>query len=220
MSSSDRVAEVVGPRNPRAATIWDRIALVPWWRKVFHVFFGLYSITVVLSVERPWPLYQAVAWLIVWFLIEFWRQSDRRFNRLFFRTFRLFVRRQERRRPVGNTWFAAAAVFVTACVRDPTLAAACFVGWTFGDPTAEVFGRTIMSPRVGIGRKTLAGLAACFTVSLATYLLFFLLIKGGVWWKLSLVGAAATTLAEIWSDRIDDNLTIPVACALAFLLFS
>ncbi len=218
MPPSERAVDVIATGVP-SPSLWQRIASVPWLRKVFHLLSGLYSMYMILQYDRPWPLYQAIAWLAFWTLVEWWRLSNHRFNRSVFRTFRPFFRGEERRRPV-NVWFCAAAVLVTAFVHDPTLAAACFIGWTFGDPTAEVVGRTVRSPRLGLGRKTVAGLVSCFTVTFVAYLLFFGLIEGGMWWWLSLAGALATTMAEAGSERISDNLTIPLACALALSFFS
>ena len=108
---------------------------------------------------------------------------------------------------------------ITALFKDPLVVSGCLVGWTFGDPAAEIGGRLIRTPRFRGRRKTVAGAAACMLVSMAAYAVFFRQL--GV--PIDAVGiiavSAVTTVGETFSGKLDDNLTIPILCALTLFYF-
>jgi dolichol kinase len=156
---------------------------------------------------------------LTWVTIESLRRREPWFGRLFFSLSAPFVRYYERRRYVGNTWFALGVTILTAIFHDPVLISASLIGWTFGDPAAEIIGRLTPSHKYFGGEKSIAGTLGCFVVSLAAYLAFFRLLgsAGEAWWAIALTGAAATTLAETFSlsFTVNDNFTIPLVTALA-----
>lgn len=191
---------------------------VNWTRKLWHVVGGLVTFFVVLYLGWPWTFLAAVATLLTWISIESARRREPWFGRLFFTLSAPFVRHYERRRVVGNTWFALSATLLSVVIRDPIILAAAFIGWTFGDPAAEVFGKLIPSKKYFDDEKSVAGTIACFAVSFLAYLAFFRLLSiGGEITAAAFTGAAATTLAETFSLRftVNDNFSIPLVSALA-----
>lgn len=195
------------------------LAEVNWPRKFWHLVGGLVAIAIPLLVPWPWPFFAALATLLTWVTIESLRRREPWFGRLFFSLSAPFVRHFERRRYVGNTWFALGATILTGIFHDPILVSASLVGWTFGDPAAEIIGRIVQSRPYFGGEKSVVGTLGCFVVSLAAYLVFFRLIgtSGEIFWSAALTGAAATTLAETFSlsFTVNDNFTIPLVTALA-----
>lgn len=191
---------------------------VNWQRKLWHVVGGMVAITLPLLLPWPLPFFIALGVLLTWVTIESMRRREPWFGRLFFTLSSPFVRHYERRKFIGNTWFALAMTIITAIFRDPLLVAAAVVGWTFGDPAAEIIGRAIPSKKFFDGEKTVAGSLGCFFVSALAYWGFFQTLgTGGDILSASLIGAAATTLAEVFSlsFSVNDNFTIPLVTALA-----
>lgn len=191
---------------------------INWNRKLWHLAGGVVAISIPLLLPYPWPFFLALGTLLTWVTVESMRRREPWFGRLFFTLSSPFVRHYERRKFVGNTWFALSITILTAIFRDPILVSAALVGWTFGDPAAEIVGRAIPSKKLFNGEKTVAGSIGCFFVSAVAYWGFFQAIgTGGDILSASLIGATATTLAEVLSlsFAVNDNFTIPLMSALA-----
>lgn len=192
---------------------------INWTRKFWHISGGVVAIVIALFLPWPYPFFVALATLLTWVSIEAARRREPWFGRLFFTLSSPFVRHFERRKFIGNTWFALAVTILAAIFRDPIILAASVVGWTFGDPAAEIFGRLVPSKQFFGGEKSVAGTLGCFIVSFSAYAAFFHVvgIRGDVL-SASLIGAMATTIAEFFSlsFSVNDNFFIPIAAALVF----
>lgn len=194
------------------------VSSVQWTRKVWHITGGLIAITICIVLGWPWTFAVAAVLLLTWVTIESLRRREPWFGKLFYTISAPFVRGRERRTIVGNTWFALIVTILSFLLRDPYLLAASIVGWTFGDPAAEIFGKLIRSPKFFDAEKSLAGVLGCFVTSFAAYYGFFWVLgTGGAVLSAALTGAIATTLAEMFSlsFTINDNFTIPLVSALA-----
>lgn len=194
------------------------LASVNWGRKLWHIVGGCFVIA--LAVLLPWPysFFASLATLLTWITIEAMRRREPWFGKLFFTLSAPFIRHRERRTYIGNTWTALSVTILSGLFHDPLLLAACFVGWTFGDPAAEIVGRLIPSKKFFSNEKSVAGTIACFLVSAAAFYCFFLATDThGALLSASLTGAAATTFAETFSlsFTVNDNFTIPLVTALA-----
>lgn len=191
---------------------------VNWSRKFWHISGGCFAIAIAALLPWPYPFFVASATLLTWITIEALRRREPWFGRLFFTFSAPFIRPFERRTYVGNTWFSFSITILAFLFKDPTLLAASVVGWTFGDPAAEIFGRIIPSKKYFGNEKSIAGSLACFVVSFVMFYLFFKIMgTGGAIVSASLLGAIATTLAESFSlsFSINDNFMIPLVTALA-----
>ena len=198
--------------------MWHRLNSVSWSRKLWHIAGGCIVIALATLVPWPYSFYIASATLLIWISIEAMRRREPWFGKLFFTLSAPFIRSQERRTYIGNTWTALSAAILSGLFRDPLLLAACFIGWTFGDPAAEIVGRLIPSKKFFNGEKSVVGTLACFAVSFAAFYAFFRIMgTGGDVGAAALTGAAATTLAEMFSlsFTVNDNFTIPLVTALA-----
>lgn len=191
---------------------------INWTRKFWHVAGGMFAIA--LSLLLPWPLvfFVALTTLLTWVTVESMRRREPWFGKLFLTLSSPFVRHYERRKYVGNTWFALSVTILTAIFRDPVLLSASLVGWTFADPAAEIVGKLIPSKKFFGGEKSLAGTLGCFAVGLLAYMAFFRVIgTQGDLLSAAFTGAAATTFGETFSFSfsVNDNFTIPLVTALA-----
>jgi dolichol kinase len=193
-------------------------------RKVWHIGGGLVAIALAYYIHWPYTFSIALAVFLTWVTVESLRRREPWFGKLFMTISAPFVRGYERRKYVGNTWFALSVTILSAIFHDPILLAGSVVGWTFGDPAAEIIGRLIPSKKYFGGEKSLSGTLSCFIVSFFAFFAFFTVTKtGGDVVSASLTGAAATTLAETFSlsFAVNDNFTIPLvtALSLSFVLY-
>jgi len=194
------------------------LARVNWTRKLWHLVGGCFAIGVAAYLPWPYPFYVAFATLLLWITIEAARRREPWFGKLFFTLSAPFIRHHERRTYVGNTWFAFSASILALLFKDPLLLSASLVGWTFGDPAAEIIGKLIPSKKFFDGEKSLAGIFGCLVISFIAYLTFFRIMgTGGATLAASFNGALAVTLAEAFSlsFTVNDNFTIPLVTALA-----
>lgn len=196
----------------------NALARVNWTRKLWHIVGGCFAISVAALLPWPYPFFVAFATLLIWVTIEAARRREPWFGKLFFTFSAPFIRHHERRTYVGNTWFALSASILAFLFKDPLLLSASIVGWTFGDPAAEVIGKTIPSKKFFDGEKSITGTLGCLIVSFIAYTAFFQLMgtKGDVF-VAAAIGAAATTIAEMFSFSftVNDNFLIPLVTALA-----
>ena len=112
----------------------------------------------------------------------------------------------------GATWLALALLgLAVVAPRDVAIAGMWAV--CVGDAAAALVGRVAARHAGGGGRKTLAGSAACFTVTLAGAIVLAHLSVGE-----GLIGAASATAAEWPANPGDDNIRIAVAVFLGISL--
>jgi dolichol kinase len=199
-------------------TFTERSASINWGRKIWHMTGGLFAIGVAYFVPWPYSFYVALGSFLIWVSIESMRRREPWFGRLFFSLSAPFIRGFERRKIVGNTWLTLSVTIIAAIFHDPVLIAGSVVGWTFGDPAAEIIGKLVPSKAYFGGEKTLAGTLGCFVVSALAFAGFFWATHvGGDILPAALTVAAATTLGETFSTSftVNDNFMIPLTSALA-----
>lgn len=148
--------------------------------------------------------------------LEVTRRFSTRWNDfLVDKVFRGISRPDERYRINSSTWYLAALAVITVSAPQPVVCASILV-LALGDPIASLVGSRFGKRRLA-NDKSLVGALAFFFVSFAAtaaYLWFAapdvsIMIRLGLVLTLSLVG----TLTELFSNRMDDNFTIPVFCA-------
>ena len=113
----------------------------------------------------------------------------------------------------GSTWVFVGALITIILVPQPFSLLALFF-LAFGDPLAALVG--IKFPFIKIGNKTLSGSLACFIMCLFVGLVLNFEISSQV----ILIGAFTATIAELYSIKINDNISIPVLSGCAMYLGS
>jgi len=136
------------------------------------------------------------------------RRISPRFDTLFRASFRAILDPKDFIGVNGSTlYFAGCAL--AAALFSKEIACAAILSLVLGDPLAALIGSSVRSPR--IGRVSMAGSLACLGAATAACALF-------VEWPRALFGGLAATLAEALSGSKFDNLTLPLAVAVALRL--
>ncbi len=142
-------------------------------------------------------------------LLDLLRMRYTTLKKAFFRIFGDVVRSHEHRFLTGSTFLLISFTCVLFVYPKPI--AVAVMGYTvLGDSVASLVGKKW--GRLRFGRRSLEGSAACFL----TCLLVGSTIEG-LTWSLVIVGSVVATMVEGFSDRADDNLTIPILTGLAML---
>ncbi len=126
------------------------------------------------------------------------------FNELFERVIASrFLRERERRGLIGSTYFIFGTILTILLFPKEVAIAALFI-LVISDASAGIVGSGWGRTRL-FGEKTLEGSIAFFITGMAVVALT---MKGNLFWgTLAVLGA---TLVELFSLRLDDNLTIPL----------
>ncbi len=124
------------------------------------------------------------------------------------------LRRHEKDNIAGNIFFIASTIICFAAYDYPIalLALLCTI---FGDITAALVGMSVGRTRM-FRKKTLEGFLAGLMMNVVVGML---VIPGD--WRIFLPMAMTASLVELWTGKLDDNLTVPLAAGFVgqMLLF-
>jgi dolichol kinase len=183
-------------------------------RNLFHVASATTGLLVIEITRDPLTLLviASVFALFAWSCETSRRFSDRA-NEALMRLFGKVAHPHERYRVNSATWYATALLVLSLTV-PPMVAGIAVAILGIADPAAAIVGRRWGTIRLVHGRSlqgTLAFVGAGF--ALAAGLLLTLHGELSVWAALAVAGAATVpaALAELFSRRVDDNFSIPVA---------
>ncbi|MEM9193311.1 MAG: diacylglycerol/polyprenol kinase family protein [Myxococcota bacterium] len=184
-------------------------------RTAVHVASGLLVAAAILWVPSPsLEIAATCAFVLVWG-IEAFRQRGPEWNERINRIFDQTAHPHERTKPNSGTWYVT-ALFVLAWCFSPGAALVGVAILALADPAASIVGRRFGRHKLR-GQKSWVGSATFFVVASGAASLA--LVAGGVILStavpLALAAAVAATVTEALSQRVDDNLTIPLAAALA-----
>jgi dolichol kinase/uncharacterized protein YukE len=185
-------------------------------RNVLHMFGGLTAVVLIESIPSVSVL-QAIAgtWLATAWTLELSRRFFPSWNALLMRILGKVAHPHESHRVNSATWFCT-ALFVLSLTGSHLVCAIGAVVLALADPAAALVGRRFGKTKLVNGRSLqgtlaffLVGLAAAWTVLAVAHpavsLLQGLLVAS--------LAAAPAALAELFSRRIDDNLSIPLSAA-------
>ena len=180
------------------------------WRRLFHMGAGVGMAAFVHwsgpgSVVPVATLGGALAAALV---LDWVRLRSRAANTTFFRWFSALASPREARGVASSTWFLIGALTVLVVAPHRFFAPAMLV-LSFADPAASVVGRLWGKHKVGKG--SWEGTGAFFLVAVAVLAPF-----AGL--PAALIAAVLVAAAEVLPSGIDDNLTVPLATALALWL--
>jgi dolichol kinase len=186
-------------------------------RNGFHVASATTAILLLELVlsERQRALVPLCIALSFWFL-ETLRQHWLLARRFLLWIFKSIAHPHERYRVNSSTWFMTALTLLGVAF-DVRICAVAIAVLGLGDPAAALVGRRWGRTRFASGRS-LEGTVTFVVAGCAAALLVQLLWHGDTSWPLrialALGAAVAGALAELFSWRVDDNFSIPVAAAL------
>jgi dolichol kinase len=188
-------------------------------RQAFHAFNATWGVLAYHFVVPRLAAILAIGTVTAMFGVGEWlrlRRPDVGAEILRHPVFGRMIRPHEHDRVSGGFWFGLAVVVVLVLYPKPIVEAACLVmGW--GDAASTVFGRRFGTVRLRGGR-TLEGSLAFAAMSLAIVTAWRIAACGDTplralaWGGVAAVVGAVT---EVFSTRLDDNLTVPVVTGAA-----
>ncbi len=132
------------------------------------------------------------------------------------KVFAPIARPREMYRTNGATYYTLATLILVAIFSKPA-AEIGLLALAFGDPGASLIGKRWGKLKL-YRQKSVIGTSVFFALAVAASIFVLSVLHPTLlpWssrWALALSVAFAGTMAELFSHRLDDNLTIPVACA-------
>ena len=127
------------------------------------------------------------------------------FSELFFRFFKPVLRSHERKGAITGATYFIVSTLLCVIFFEKHLAIICIFFMVLGDTAAALVGKKWGRTKL-IGKKSLEGSMACFTICAICAMISLFWLNPIV----GLVGALVATLAELLPLRIDDNLTVPL----------
>ncbi|MCB9762773.1 MAG: hypothetical protein H6739_23435 [Alphaproteobacteria bacterium] len=186
-------------------------------RNVFHVAGGIIALLMIELVLTPTSmlvvacLFATSAWTM-----EISRRVSPAVNARLMALFGRVAHPHEAHRVNSSTWYATALV-ILALTSSPTACALAVLVLGVGDPAAALIGRRFGRTKLINGRSlegTLAFVVAAGLASAAMLSVFHpALIGTGSIAALAAGAAVPAALTELFSRRVDDNLSIPLAAA-------
>ncbi|RLE39432.1 hypothetical protein DRJ17_00585 [Candidatus Woesearchaeota archaeon] len=180
-----------------AHTFWILIFLLCyfWFGRTFTILFAVFSLLVVLVAEFA--------------RLELGVKPGYIFS----------VRKDEAKKPVATVMLFTSSILVFA-VFDLRIATAALLMTTFGDAISGLVGMKYGKVRVLRGNpKTLEGTLAGFCINLILATLVFFVFFPLTPWLFSLAFIVfmpfIASVVELFTNKIDDNLTVPVFTAFA-----
>jgi len=190
-------------------------------RNVFHAGNGLFVATIVLWV-LPFTILRPMATGAVGLVVflEVTRRIWPSWNDKLMAAFGPLAHPHEAHRVNSGTWYVF-ALCLLAWIGSKPIAVAAVLVLAFGDPAAAILGRRFGKTKIVNGRSlegtiafvTFGGIAAALGLAIA--------IPGAaipVLIASALVAAIPGAIAELFSVRVDDNFSIPVAVAVGCLI--
>jgi len=178
-------------------------------RKLFHFFFGLFLIFILIySGRRNLIIFLSFVLIMGCILIFMMRQGRKIPIADWFEE--KFERENVRFPGYGAFWYVVGTLLLALSLSSANEIAAAIVTLAAGDSAATIFGIRGRHPLPYNRIKTVEGSVAFFVFSLPACLF--------VGW-MGVALAALATIAESLDTSVDDNLLIPVSAIICFKLF-
>ena len=182
-------------------------------RNVFHVLGAGIAIALIETVlPLSWLLPVAGSVALAGWTMEGGRRISPAFNKVLMWAFSLVAHPHEAHRVNSSTWYATALVLLAATgIIELAVMAIAILG--FADPAAAVIGRRFGKHKLVNGRS-LEGTITFFVVGfIAAFGVALIHLTPPIAALAALAASASGAIAELYSRKIDDNLSIPLASA-------
>lgn len=183
-------------------------------RASFHMGSAVAGLLATLVVfDTPYLPFAAGTLAAIAWTLEILRRRSPALNETLMRGFGRIARPGEADRVNSGTWYLTALVVLTLTF-SPLLCVVSVAVLGFADPAAALVGRRLGRTPLRLGRTLEGTLAFVVVGTLAAMLVMQLLPvvpAAAVAWPVAVVAAIGGALAELYSRRVDDNLSIPLA---------
>ena len=212
---------LLAKRLDRLSAPVPTLRITNYARNLFHASMAAFTIALIQFFLTPdQQKIAAIGFAAFCWLSELGRTLSRRFTLAYLKVFGPISHTHEQHRVNSATWYGTALACLSVTV-SPMAATVGVAVLGVGDPMAALVGRRFGRTRLR-GERTLEGslafLVSGWLVALLALATFYPEIA---LWRCFLTAGAAATLgaaAELFSFRLDDNLTIPLAAALGATL--
>ncbi len=187
-----------------------------WGRSIFHVCTAIVATSILLGLQnhKDWLVWITVGLNATTWTLEALRKLVPGLNKVLMTFFKPIAHPHEHHKINSATWYGL-ALLILALSRHTPSSMMGLVVLGLADPMAGIVGRRYGQTKL-VNNRSLEGTLTFFGVGLfiAVFMVQVLgFIPGWKAWPVAAVGAAAGALAELYSKRLDDNLTIPLAVA-------
>ena len=180
-------------------------------RSAFHFASASVGVICVAYLGRSWLIGIALAFAFYAWTMEAGRRISPRLNERLMRFYAPVAHTHEYYKVNSATWYATALVILSfLSVRPATMAALAVLG--VADPVAALVGRRWGKHKIRTGRSLEGTLAFMGSAAVAAgiALAWAGVRSPGEFVALTVISAVAGALAELVTESLDDNLTIPV----------
>jgi len=188
-------------------------------RSLFHAASGLTAVAAIaLLADRRWLIAIAAPWFCFAWTSELLRRRFRGANLRLMRMLGPIAHPHEWHKVNSATWFISALLLLSSLSPLRSAAVGCAV-LALGDPAAALVGRR-WGRRKSAQNRTLEGALAFVAVGTLASLAVLQVMPGtsAPHLLLALTAGVVGALTELYSGRVDDNLSIPVVTAIAVTL--
>jgi dolichol kinase len=169
-----------------------------------------------LAPSRTFIIIAAAGFFCSCWTLEINRRKNPALNERLMRFFGRVAHAHERYRVNSSTWYATALMLLSLWAA-PAVSSIAVAVLGIGDPIAALVGRRFGRIRMRTGRTLEGTLGFVAAGSLAALAVAWAMIPGSMSSRLLVAVVAGVTGAviEVFSTKVDDNLTIPLAVALS-----
>lgn len=184
-------------------------------RKVFHALAGAaipsaYYFAILPQVVLTWIVLTIAA---AWIGLDVLRLRNASLNEMFTRVLRPLLKRKEAHSLTGSSYLLGGSALALLLYPQVVMMTTLFF-IALGDPAAAVVGKRFGRTRFSNGRSLEGSLAMFATCLFVAHWL------GGFTWSVSAVGALIAAVTELYSGKIDDNITVPLLSGVALVALS
>ena len=192
-----------------------------WQRNFYHVGTGLLFPLGYYFGNKPGTIILISILLILTLLFEIERFRHPSLNKWVFEHLGSLIKSKEKFQPIGTTYFLLGAL-LTVILFPHHIAVASLTFLALGDVAAAVIGERYGRIKI-FNKKSLEGTTAFFVTALIAGIALMQLPRmqmEGFNFQLVIWGSLTATLVELFSFKIDDNLSVPVIASLVMKIIS
>ena len=188
-----------------------------WGRSIFHLANSVGCLLLVQHVlDRTGMIAAACGFALFCWTMEALRLKFKGVTRFFMIFMRKFAHPHEHYRVNSSTWFGTAlGIMSLTCM--PMAASVGIMVLGLADPMAAIVGRRYGRTKLYKSRtleRTTAIVVPGFVISMVSLAIYYPSVSLGAGMIIAACGAVFGAVAELFSTKLDDNLTIPVAAAM------
>ncbi|MBI5065477.1 glycerol-3-phosphate acyltransferase [Candidatus Woesearchaeota archaeon] len=182
-------------------------------RKIFRCLAFIFPL-VYTFISRENMLWLTLIVLFLFLALDLVRIFSDKINKALLKSLKTIAKEKEKRN-LSTSSYMLISLVLSVFFFDKNIVILAMFLTIFGDGMAEIYGKCYGQKKI-FGKKTFVGSLACFGYC---FFLGVVLVQFYNYTYLTIfIGALATTIIELISTRIDDNLTLPFGVSLILRL--